>query len=295
MGTVIERIALTSGRWRTRHSALRLAVSAAQRCLRDGQHDARDVDLLINAGVYRDRNLGEPALAALIQHDIGANPERPHLGGHGTFSFDISNGACGILTALQIADGFLTSRTIDTALIVAGDADPGHGMSENFPFAPAAAAVLCRRGDEHSGLGRVHYHSQHDTRESFVATVGLVDRKNVLRFSVTDKCDSDFADAAARAAVACLSSEDVVVDDLDAVIAAPARDGYRIALADRLGVRPDRILVAADPDMHTAALAAAFNGAAGSIRPGGRIMLLTAGAGTTAGAALYRVPAAQIA
>ena len=36
------------------------------------------MDLLINAGIYRDRNLGEPALAAMIQQDIGAHPEDPH-------------------------------------------------------------------------------------------------------------------------------------------------------------------------------------------------------------------------
>ena len=84
-----------------------------------------DVDLLVNAGIYRDRNLGEPALAAMIQQDIGANPENPHADTHGTFSFDVSNGTCGVLTALQIVDGFLKSHAIDCALVVASDADPG--------------------------------------------------------------------------------------------------------------------------------------------------------------------------
>ena len=45
---------------------------------RGAGRDAHDVDLLINAGIYRDRNLGEPAFAAMIQEDIGANPEDPH-------------------------------------------------------------------------------------------------------------------------------------------------------------------------------------------------------------------------
>ncbi|HVQ51976.1 MAG TPA: 3-oxoacyl-ACP synthase, partial [Mycobacterium sp.] len=35
MGTVIEHIALTDGGWRTRHSALRLAVTAAKDCLHE--------------------------------------------------------------------------------------------------------------------------------------------------------------------------------------------------------------------------------------------------------------------
>src|ERR1700682_1760327 len=136
MGTVIERLDVTRGGWRTRHSALRLAVAAAKTCLERAGRDADAVDLLINAGIYRDRNLAEPALAALIQEDVGANPEDPHADAHGTFSFDISNGTCGVLTGLQIVDGFLRSHVISCALITASDADPGRGMSEHLPFPP---------------------------------------------------------------------------------------------------------------------------------------------------------------
>ena len=78
MGTVIEQLDVTRGGWRTRHSALRLGVLAAKACLRQAGRDPDEVDLLINAGIYRDRNLAEPALAALIQADVGAHPEDPH-------------------------------------------------------------------------------------------------------------------------------------------------------------------------------------------------------------------------
>ena len=154
MGTVIDRLAVTEGGWRTPHSALQLAVAAAK-AASTRPAGADDIDLLVNAGIYRDRNLGEPALAALIQEDIGANPEDPHDGAHGTFSFDVANGTCGVLTALQIVDGFLRSHTIDRALVVASDADPGHGMSEHFPFSPAGAAMLCDWTDDDYGLGPV--------------------------------------------------------------------------------------------------------------------------------------------
>ena len=153
MGTIIDRLGITQGGWRSRHSALHLAVSAANSCLHDARRDADAVDLLVNAGIYRDKNLAEPALAALIQEDIGANPEDPHGDRHGTFSFDISNGTCGILTGLQIVDGFLRSHTISCALITASDADPGRGMSEHFPFSPVGAALLCRWTDDDYGLG----------------------------------------------------------------------------------------------------------------------------------------------
>jgi 3-oxoacyl-[acyl-carrier-protein] synthase III len=290
MGTVIDRVALTQGRWRNRHSALHLAVRAANDCLHQAGRDPHDVDLLINAGIYRDRNLGEPALAAMIQQDIGANPENPHVDTHGTFSFDISNGTCGVLTALQIVDGFLTSHAIDCALVVTADADPGHGMSEHFPFSPAGAAMLCDWIDGDYGLERIHWVNALDEGGNFNATVGLVDRQNVLRFRASETLDERFAATAALAVGECLHRSSLDLDDIDVIVAAPGRLRYRTSLAARLGVPEEQIIVARDENAHTASLAAAFDRGVGLTRPGGRVLLVAAGAGITAGAALYRQP-----
>ncbi|MCV7218731.1 3-oxoacyl-ACP synthase [Mycobacterium crocinum] len=290
MGTVIEQVAVGESRWRHRHSALNLAVDTAQDCLRMAARHPHDVDLLVNAGIYRDRNLGEPALAALIQEDIGANPEDPHSGAHGTFSFDVANGACGLLSALQIVDGFLTSKTIDCAMVVASDADPGRGMSEHFPFAPAGAALLCSRTDESAGLEQVHWAKIPDRSETFNATVGLRDHKNVLRFHHTPERDQEFATAAADAAQRCLRASSHTIADVDVIVAAPGWPGYRASLAEKLGVAADRVVVADDETMHTASLAAAFSRATGDCGGGDLVLLIAAGAGITAGAALYRMP-----
>ena len=288
MGTVIEHLDVTRGGWRNRHSALHLAVAAAKTCLQRAGRDPDGVDLLINTGIYRDKNLAEPALAALIQEDVGANPEDPHDDAHGTFSFDISNGTCGILTALQIVDGFLRSHTIDCALVVASDADPGRGMSEHFPFSPVGAALLCNWSDDDSGLGRVHWANIPDDGESFRATVGLKDSHNVLRFSGSAALDEQFAAAAAQVAHSCLEEASLGLSDVDIIVAAPARHGYRAALAAQLAVPVERIVVADDENMHTASLVAALRGAAAELSPGARVLLIAASAGVTAGAALYR-------
>lgn len=288
MGTVIDRLDVTRGSWRSRHSALHLAVAAARACLHQAGRDPDDLDLLVNAGIYRDRNLGEPALAALIQDDIGANPEDPHDDAHGTFSFDVANGICGVLTALQIVDGFLRSHTIDRALVVASDADPGRGMSEHFPFSPAGAAMLCDWTDDDYGLGRVHWANFPDDGENFRATVGFEDARNVLRFSESAEMDEQFAAAGAEVARGCLRESALELSDVDAIVAAPARHRYRAALATSLGVPVDRITVAYDERMHTASLMAALHRVAGHVPAAGRILLIATGAGITAGAAIYR-------
>jgi 3-oxoacyl-[acyl-carrier-protein] synthase III len=286
MGTVIDRLDVARGGWRNRHSALHLAVASAKTCLHRAGREPSEVDLLINTGIYRDKNLAEPALAALIQDDIGANPEDPHDDAHGTFSFDISNGTCGVLTALQIADGFLRSHTIDCALIVASDADPGHGMSEHFPFSPVGAALLCDWSDEDFGLGRVHWVNIPDDGENFRATVGLEDGHNMLDFSESAALDEQLAVAGAQVARSCLQGASLSLSDVDIIVAAPARHGYREALAAHLALPVDRIVVADDESMHTASLVAALVAAEG-FPPGTRVLLVAAGAGVTAGAALY--------
>ena len=221
---------LARGGWRNRHSALHLAVRAAKDCLQRAGRDPHDVDLLVNAGIYRDRNMAEPALAAMIQQDIGANPEDPHENTHGTFSFDIANGTCGVLTALQIVDGFLRSHAIDCALVVASDADPGRGMSEHFPFSPAGAALLCDWTDDDCGVEHIRWANAPDEGESFNATVGLVDGHNVLRFAVSDTIDERFAPAAIQAVDECLRESSLRLDDIDVIAAAPARPRYRPTL-----------------------------------------------------------------
>jgi 3-oxoacyl-[acyl-carrier-protein] synthase III len=292
MGTVIDRVDVSRGGWRDRHSALHLAVAAAKTCLERAGREASDVGLLVNAGIYRDRNLGEPALATLIQEDIGANPEDPHGDAHGTFSFDVANGSCGVLTALQIADGFLRSHAVERALIVSSDADPGHRMSEDFPFSPAGAAVLCHWTTHNFGLGRVVWQNCPDGGGSFCATVGLKDHHNVLRFHESDSLDEQFAAVGVQAARACLNESCLSLDDVDAIVAAPARRGYRAALASRLGVAVEKIIVADDENIHTAALPVALERVAIQVAPGARVLLIATGAGITAGSAIYCKPPA---
>ena len=291
MGTIIDRVDVTSGGWRNRHSALRLAVAAAKTCLENADRSPDEVDLLVNAGLYRDRNLGEPALAAMIQEDIGAHPEDPHAGEHGTFSFDVANGTCGVLTGLQIVDGFLRSGTIDCALVVASDADPGHGMSENFTFSAAGGAVLCRWTDEDYGLGRVHWVNDFDGSDAFSATVGQIDARNVLRFRESASMDARYAAAAAAAATEALTQAGLTLADIDAVVLAPPRPKFRSALARRLGLPDSRVVVADDERIHTAALVAGLD--AGGRRAGTRTLIIAAGAGVTAGAAVYVEPPAN--
>ena len=65
MGTIIEASATSVAHERSMSpGSLELADTAARACLARAHRSADELDLLINAGVYHDRILSEPAFAA---------------------------------------------------------------------------------------------------------------------------------------------------------------------------------------------------------------------------------------
>ena len=294
MATIIESVgAVRRPRRLRRRGARSLADAAARRALKRAGLMPGDIDLLLNAGLYHDRNLGEPALAALIQEDIGANPEDPHDGGHGTFSFDVANGACGLLTGIQVADGFLRSGSIRHALVVASDADPGHGMAPGFPFEPAAAAIVCgwRPGAEGiQGFRFANRPAGGEAGDGLRATVALEGRGNLL----TIDQDPEFAAAAgtwaAEVAAKLLADHGMAASDVDLVVATPLARDFLDALAADLGVTAQQLVAPTNRQrVHTAALGVALEPLVSRGGFDGKTTLLvSAGAGPVAGVALVR-------
>ena len=288
MGTTIDAVAVARG---GRHSgALQLADRAAQVCLAAAKVAPGDVDLLINSGLYRDRNLGEPALAALIQEDVGMNPEDPHPGGHGSFSFDVANGACGVLTGLQIADRFLRAGTIRRALLVASDADPGHHLARGFPFEPAGGAVTCTHEPGDRGLVDVVWGTWPDDGASWRATVGTETGRNQLHVDIDEGFYEQAGIAAAKVAVELLAGSSTASSELSVVVAAPSHLDFVRSFSSHSGIDEERVVVAPETSWHTVAFVGALQRAHddGLLTHNGTALFVCAGSGITAGAALYR-------
>jgi 3-oxoacyl-[acyl-carrier-protein] synthase-3 len=290
MGTTIEGVRVLQAGRHSHHDALWLADAAGKECLESAAVLPHDVDLLINAGLYRDRILGEPALASLVQEDVGINPEDPHPGGQGSFSFDVANGACGALTAMQIADRFLQAGTIRKALIVASDADPGHHLASAFPFRPAGGALLCIHDRTQRGLGDVHWTTVADYAQVWRATVGLEGDHNRLHIEMGPTFSDDAGVAAAKVATEALAAGGLTTDDLAVVVAAPAYETFVRSFTSHSGIDPERVVTSGDERLHTVSFVAAvdYAHAHGLLTRNGIALLVCAGSGITAGAALYR-------
>jgi len=295
MGTIIEAAATAQDG--PTPGALGLADAAAGLCLERAKRSADEVDVLINAGVYNDRGISEPAIASLIQEDIGANPEQQPGAGQGTLSFDVRNGGCGMLSGIQLIDGLLASKTVNRGMVVAADIDPEPGVSEGFGFAPVGGAVLVSADDSRAGFTAFRcatfpefaglYQSNVAWREDIRPQPGDEGR-NVLTVEIAQSYPEQALQCAESTVRELAADSRLDLGEIDLLVATASVPGFAAELAKRLGVPAER--VASPPPAlagaHTAALAVALQSARPEV--GTTTLFVCVGAGITVVAALYR-------
>jgi 3-oxoacyl-[acyl-carrier-protein] synthase-3 len=328
MGTKIEAASISRPHRRLGGTgAIRLADDAAHACLERAGRTAADIDFLINAGIYRDNNIAEPAVASIIQEDIGANPDPPLQGGHGTFSFDVVNGAVGVLTGIHILDGFLTSGAIDVGIVVTSDADPERGSNwdfpvglvgsagrvsrsggAGFPFAAFGGAVLLSRDDDESkGFSRFAFATFSEFEHLLKAEViweegpirrvvadvvpGLGAGSNVLRIDQGEGYAARCAEGALTSTGPFLESAGLGVTDIDLLVPSPTPAGFAEGFSQALGMPADRVagVDGSFARVHTAGPIAALESTmrTGQFADARNVLFVTVGSGITVGLALY--------
>ena len=295
MGTIIEATATATAD--RPPGALKLADAAARSCLERANRSADEVDLLINAGVYEDKSISEPAIASLIQEDIGANPEQQNGVGQGTFSFDVRNGACGLLTGIHLVDGMLASGTVDLGMVVASDVDPEPGVSEGFVFPAVGGAILLSADDSRPGFSSFGFETFPEFADLFQSYMDWQEDApggeippggNVLTVEIAESYATRAIDCAESTARQLSAGNGLDLSQLDLLVATASVPGFADGLAKRLGVSADRVASPSDDlaGAHTAAPAVALESV--RLEGVGTALFVSAGAGITVVAALYR-------
>src|SRR4051794_26928377 len=292
MGVVVIETSVARPTWSPlTHGARRLADTAARDCLHAAGFRPEALDLLVNVGVYRERGLGEPALAALIQQDVAANAGQVSAGGHGTFSFDIDNGACGLLTGLDVVRGFLTSDAIRVGMVVASDSGPDPVHAHALPRPEAGAAVLMGVDDTVDGLSRARlrtYPEYANMLEGFWAwdEGRRLRRRGANHLVVLDRPGfaARASECAAELVADFMDETEVRPQDIDLLIATPEPE-FADGVAELTGIDSARTLHIGEHlgRMHTAQPIAAIDHARRSGRWAGArtILLVSAGSGIT--------------
>lgn len=307
MGAIIEAIATSESRSSSSAaSSVGLAADAACQVLSRARRTPKDVGLIVNTGIYRDNNIGEPAMAPLIQHRLEEEMLGRGSDGSGAFSFDISNGACGLLTGIELVSGFVSSGSVERGLVVASDVNATPNVSD-FVCAPVGAAVLLARGRSEEGFTAFRsdtYAKYSDRFEAACHWLAEDERiesapgeRHVIRLREAEDYVAQCARAAERSLAGFLDEHSLRLGDIDLIVPSQAPFGFPQAFAAAVtpAVRSRCAdIVAGFPDAHTVGPALAIEAALASERglAARNLLFVAAGSGITVVMALYAKPLA---
>lgn len=268
----------------------RHAVEAGKRCLAASRYRPSDVRVLVNAGVYRDGHVCEPAIAAYVQHALGVNVD---FHGRRTLSFDLLNGGVGMLNAAHLLVSQMHAGEIQVGMVVASDANPDRRPDPGSAVAASGAALLLDLSPRNgAGFGAFAFVTREESADLYTAVVSLKEPRGKLLIRRRAELEEAFLAGAAAAAKAVLERDGLRPEDVDLVVPSQVSASFLARLPGALGLPREKVADYASvlPDTPTTSVFLAFDRARaeGALGPGRTALLLACGSGVTVGAATYR-------
>jgi 3-oxoacyl-[acyl-carrier-protein] synthase-3 len=304
----LEKMVETSDQWITERTGIRerhivdkgvatsdLAVEAAQKALAERGIAASDLDVILVGTVTPDMFF--PSTACLVQHKLGAK---------GAWGFDLSAACSAFLYALQTGTQFVATGAHKRVLVIGADVMSSiidySDRATCIIFGDGAGAVILEPADSDS-LGMIDFIHEVDgsggcslympgggslnpsTHETVDQKMHYVhqDGQAVFKFAVrkqTELCEK------------ILARNGIKASDIDVFIAHQANKRIINATADRLGLRPESVVINIDRYGNTTAgtipLAMDTARQEGKLKKGDLVLLASVGAGFTVGATLLR-------
>lgn len=270
--------------------ALQHTLIAARRCLKASRHLPGDMGILINCGIHRDDHICEPAIAAFVQHRLGINPE---FQARQTLSFDLQNGACGMLSAVEVLSALLQSGESRAGLIVSGEANRDRHPDPAYPYpASGAALALDLSPQAEVGFGPFVFDTRDEHAELFTSVVDLRVPRGRLLLNRAAQLATVYLSMVGAVVDRVLDQEGLSRADIDRVVPAQLSADFLSRLPAVSGFPPQIIAdYSADlPDTHSTSLFIALQRSwtASPPRLGEKTLLLAFGSGITVGAVVYR-------
>jgi 3-oxoacyl-[acyl-carrier-protein] synthase III len=304
----LEKMVETSDQWITERTGIRerhvvdkgvatsdLAVEAAKKALAQRGIDPSDLDAILVGTVTPDMFF--PSTACLVQNKLGAK---------GVWGFDLSAACSAFLYALQVGTQFVATGAHKRVMVIGADV-----MSSIIDYTDRATCIIFGDGAgavilepaENDSLGMIDFIHEVDgsggcslympgggslnpsTHETVDQKMHYVhqDGQAVFKFAVrkqTELCEK------------ILERNGIKASDIDLFIAHQANKRIINATADRLGLRPESVVINIDRYGNTTAgtipLAMDTARQEGKLKKGDLVLLASVGAGFTVGATLLR-------
>jgi 3-oxoacyl-[acyl-carrier-protein] synthase-3 len=304
----LEKMVKTSNEWiidrtgiRERHIAEKgvatsdLAVEAAKKALAERGLAATDLDAIIVATVTPDMFF--PSTACLVQHKLGAK---------GVWGFDLSAACSAFVYALQTGAQFIATGAHKKVMVIGADVMSSiidySDRATCVIFGDGAGAVILEPAEEDS-LGIIDFMHEIDgsggcslympgggslhpsTCETVQQKMHYVHQDGQAVFKYAVRKQADLCEKI-------LHRNGLKGSDIDAFIPHQANKRIITATADRLGLKPESVIINIDRYGNTTAgtipLAMDTARQEGKLKKGSLVLLAAVGAGFTTGVTLLR-------
>jgi 3-oxoacyl-[acyl-carrier-protein] synthase-3 len=303
----LEKMVETSDEWITVRTGIKerrileegkgnadMAFHAATRALDDASLDASDLDAIIMGTVTADYPF--PSSACVLEDMLGAR---------GVFSFDVGAACSGFLNALSVADSFIRLGKIRNALVVGSDALSRllnwQDRTTCILFGDGAGAVVLGASDNGNGILSTKLRTDGSYAKTLYVPAGgslkPANSKTVERNEHTITMNGKEVFKIAVRSMEDISREaleeaGVGIDQVSLVSPHQANRRIIVALAERLGVSMDKVMVNLEKYGNTSAasIPVALDEAKrqGRIQKGDVVLLNAFGAGFAWGAAVIK-------
>jgi 3-oxoacyl-[acyl-carrier-protein] synthase-3 len=304
----LEKMVKTSNEWivdrtgiRERHIAEKgvatsdLAVESAKKALAERGLAATDLDAIIVATVTPDMFF--PSTACLVQHKLGAK---------GVWGFDLSAACSAFVYALQTGAQFIATGAHKKVMVIGADVMSSiidySDRATCVIFGDGAGAVILEPAEEDS-LGIIDFMHEIDgsggcslympgggslhpsTCETVQQKMHYVHQDGQAVFKYAVRKQADLCEKI-------LHRNGLKGSDIDAFIPHQANKRIITATADRLGLKPESVIINIDRYGNTTAgtipLAMDTARQEGKLKKGSLVLLAAVGAGFTTGVTLLR-------
>ncbi len=301
----LEKMVETSDEWirertgiQSRHIAAdeqttsSLAILAAKEALKDAGISGEEIDLIILATTTPDDTT--PATAMRVQAEVGAI---------NAFAFDVQAACSGFMYALSVADKFIKTKSVKTALVIGAETlsriVDWKDRNTCVLFGDGAGAVIVKGEEETDqnkdrGILNIILHSDGRLRELLTTTGGVsrtqnagfvhMEGREVFRHAVTNL---------SNVAQELIDASNIQLSDVDYLV--PHQANLRIieGTAKKLDIPMEKVIVTLPEQGNTSAASiplALYNGIKSQkIKKGDLVLLDAMGAGFTWAGALIRL------
>jgi 3-oxoacyl-[acyl-carrier-protein] synthase-3 len=304
----LEKMVDTTDEWITTRSGIRerriaekdqvlseFAYGAAKQAVERAGIDPREIDLILLATVTPDQPI--PATACFVQHRLGAV---------NAAAFDLSAGCTGFIYALSIADQFIRSGKYRTVLAIGGEVLSKFvdwtDRATCVLFADGAGAYLLRGEEGERGILETALYADGsladfitmpggggkyppNVKEHIDARLPFIKMKGNETFKVAVRMLTDVSFEVLR-------RHGLTPADIDWLVPHQANTRILGAVAERLGIAPDKVFMNLERTGNTSAgsipIAADEMVEKGLLKEGQVVLSSAFGAGLTWGGALIR-------